>query len=730
MQGLNAGNFNCDKYKPADNKDDKYNDLLDAYHCCQERSRSFICIDKDDEKVFCKSGQLCDIDGITFAPKSIEQDRIICADTYSLCPYNFSLDGGTEYCDYYQDGKWDSKMERWILIEPNDIDSGQCANKSEIRNSDCTYNDKAGKCKNYCQYLTHCTKTSSIPFEYKTSIGSPYFSTACLDFVGDSQNKLGFSSQRHFSAPIAQCMKETLENVFYNKAGHSTCSNVNEYPDENGICPSGYAQTLDGFEYKEGGKVKRDSFFETMQSKMKNIVQLILIFSVTFLGAGILVGKTNIRDKKTLILYVVKLSLIMYFALGNAWQTKFFDGVYSASTDFANLVFKINAGEVEQKRDGCQFGNITLPDGTVEATSLTYPQGKEYLAIFDTLDCKLMRYLGFGPSATSANIAKLVLAGFFSLGGIGIFMAMSIFIFGFFMLAAVIRALHIFLSSITAIILMVFISPLIIPLVLFEKTTNIFKGWLKQLISFTLQPMILFAYTAIFIMIMDKTLIGSATFVGSAPFKKVSCEKNCYFKDSGAISVKYDFSPSDCTGQNEEFIDPMDNSVACLIDIDEFSKWPGLSWIGISIPIMDTLIKGDVKKRVLTLLKAALVMALLYSFMDEISGITSQLVGGAALPTSKADPMAMFAKIAGTPSFSFKDGVQVKGGLVNNMQQRLVRGGSQLALSKGKEAMEAVKGETTKGKGAESAESGGEGGSDKASSEKSSGKDSASSDKK
>ena len=64
------------------------------------------------------------------------------------------------------------------------------------------------------------------------------------------------------------------------------------------------------------------------------------------------------------------------------------------------------------------------------------------------------------------------------------------------------------------------------------------------------------------------------------------------------------------------------------------------------------------------------------------------------------------------------------------MQQRLVRGGSQLALSKGKEAMEAVKGETTKGKGAESAESGGEGGSDKASSEKSSGKDSASSDKK
>lgn len=734
MQGLEAGNFNCDKYKPINDKDAKYGAMLEAYHCCRERSRNFICIDHTDiagnnnKKVFCKAGQLCDINGITFSTKSIEQGRIICAETYSLCPYNFSLSGGTEYCNFYQDGNWNKDFKRWQLIGAEDLKNGNCENKSEIRNSDCTYNDKAGKCKNYCQFLTHCTKTSSIPFEYKTTIGSPYFSTACLNFVGDSQNKVGYSSQKHFSAPIAQCMKETLENVFYNRIGHSVCEGVNEYPNENGVCPGAYAKTIANYDYKEGGKFSVDSFFEILQDKIENIVRLTLVLSVTFFGMNILTGKANIRDKKVLIIYVLKISLIMYFTLSNAWQTKFFDGLYGASTSFANLVFNINSGGVEQKLDGCQFGEITLPNGTKKETGFSYPKGKEYLAIFDTLDCKLMRYLGFGPTISEANIAKLIFAGFFSLGGIGIFMSMSIFIFGFFMLAAVIRALHIFLSSLTAIILMVFISPLIIPLVLFEKTNNIFKGWLKQLISFTLQPMILFAYTAIFIVIMDKTLIGSATFVGSPPFKKMSCEENCYFKDTGEISMKDDFSQSDCTGQNEEFINPLNDSVACIIGIDKFKKWPGLSWIGISIPMIDGSIKGDVKKRVLTLIKAALVMALLYFFMDEINGMASQLIGGAELPGSKANPLAMFAKIVGTPSFSFKDGFQTKGGVVNMMQQRATRGTGKLAMSQGKKALDAIKKQADKGKGTESANS--EEGKDSAGSEGSSGKDSASAEKK
>jgi len=742
MRGTQAGNFNCERYMKDVDGVNK-NDMSFALGCCQIRSRKFVCIDTslwstigntlnfanagdelESKKIFCKAGSLCDVDGITFSTKFIDNDRMICAESYSLCPYNFTLSGGTEVCDSYRDGIQKSSGY-WDIIDPEEIDNGDCVSNSEIRNVDCSYNDKAGKCKNYCQYLTHCSFTSSIPFDYKSSIGSPYFATACLDFQGDSQNKNSYSTLRHFSTPIAQCMKETLENLFYNRAGHSMCSSVDEYPDSSNSCASGYAKTIHGYDYQKGGQVEHKSFFERIQDGLRDFVKLMLVFAVMFFGVGILLGKINLGSKKELMIFIVKFSLVLYFSLGTAWQSKFFNGVYNASSDFAMMVFKINAGEAEVKRDGCQFGDVTLPDGTLEDTGRNYPEGKKYLAIFDTLDCKLARYLGFGPEASGANIAKIVLAGYF-VGPIGIYFSLCVLILGFFMLALTIRALHIFLSSILGIVLMVLISPLIIPTVLFEKTNNLFKGWLKQLISFTLQPMILFAYIAIFVTIVDSSMLGSASFTGKAPSKKISCDKNCYFKDTGLISLKSDgVSTSDCITQNEEFIDPMNDSVACLINIEEFGSWPGLEWLGLSIPIIDNILSGNVKQKILTLLKGALVMMLLYGFMDEISGISSQIIGGASLPTSKADPMAMFSKIAGKPGFSLSGGFSVQGGAVNEAERRMTRGSQKLMKKGAEKAKDLAQKHGAKGKGSEDAggDSGGGEGGDKSESEGSSGGD-------
>lgn len=741
LRGTEPGNFNCERYIYRNQPGVTEKEMSKALGCCQKRSKEFICIDfqgssrsavqgvisllsytadnylsdlvgtnseiKVPKQFFCRGGKLCQIYAITFSTKFLENDRLICAESYSLCPYNFTLSGGTEVCEKYQDGvRKDSGY--WDIIDPEEVDDGDCQSNSAIRNADCTYNEKAGKCRNYCQYLTHCAYTSSLPYDYKTSIGSPYFSTACLDFQGDSQNKSSYSTLRHFSLPIAQCMKETLENLFYNRAGHSRCTTEGVYPDKTGTCQDGnYAKTVDGYDYKMGGQVEDQSFFERIQDALRDFVRLMLIFAVVFLGAGVLVGKVNLGDKKQLILFITKFSLVIYFSLGTAWHSQFFNGVYNAANEFAMMVFKINGGEAEIRRDGCQFGEITLPDGSVEDTGRNYPDGKEYLAIFDTLDCKVARYLGFGPEVSVANIAKLVLAGYF-VGPVGIYFSLCILIFGFFLVALTIRALHIFLSSCLAIILLVIISPLVIPTVMFEKTNNIFKGWLKQLISFTLQPMILFAYIAIFVTILDSTMIGSAVFTGKAPNKKISCSKNCYFKDTGLISLKEDgITGSDCIEQNEEFIDPMNDSVACLINIDDFGSWPGLEWLGISIPIIENIFTGNVKQKILTIIKGVLIMMLLYGFMDEIGGITAQLIGGASLPTAKADPMAMFKKVAGDPKFSLTKGMQVEGGMVNAAERRMTRGSQKLLKKGASMAKGAAQRLGSKGGGEEGGEGGG-----------------------
>ncbi|MBM5782117.1 MAG: hypothetical protein FJ368_01705 [Pelagibacterales bacterium] len=655
FKGTEAGNFNCKKYMIFAGQDDpltgqaitpeRVEELKSAYECCKKRSSEYVCIDfshkasSSSSQVFCRSGSRCILKNeglnVTFSAKPVNNGEFICAESYSLCPYNFSVGGGGETCDYYQDGVWNSSQGRWDLITQEDIEDGNCRDKSEIRNSDCTYNAKAGQCRNYCQYMTHCTKANDVVYTYESSLNSPYFSTACLDFIGDSRNEISYNlgfipgSQRHFSAPIAQCIKETMENVFYNRFGHSQCRSSSELPASNGACASNNYISFNGVPYFKGSQVSDQSFFAKVQNNIQLTIKLILSMSVMFYGVKILIGMSGF-GKKDLLLYLTKIALVLYFSTGDAWHSQFFDGVYNASSELSEIVFKISVSSDENKRDGCQFGTMTFSDGTEEnvtSAARSYPPGKDYLALWDTLDCKIARYLGFGPEASAANIALLILSGFFT-GPWGLYFAMSLMFFGFFLIATTIRALHIFLSSCMAIILLVYISPLVIPAVLFNKTSGIFKGWVNQLLGFCLQPLILFAYIAILIMMLDKTLIGNATFHGSGPNKTISCKEFC--TNSAGSVITADVDP-ECDDLGNSLVNPMEDSVACMINLNNFGKFPGLEIIGITIPILVDFFQGDVKAKILTLVKGALVMYLLFKFMDEIPGMASYFMGGSGL---------------------------------------------------------------------------------------------------
>ncbi len=704
MKGLAAGNFDCEKYKPIPGKKDplsadgvmtesRQREFSKAYQCCRKRSQQYICLEyvdstlkatenlldkgmekanananiyeNDKSRVFCKAGEFCTINGVVFSSKFVDNNRMICAETYSLCPYNISINGGTQYCNYYKDGKWDGEAGRWIMITQEDIDLGNCAKKSEIRNEDCTFNNKAGKCKNYCQYLTHCTTTSSVGYEYTSNLGSPYFSDACINFVGDSQNSTSYNglligSQRHFSAPIAQCIKETIENLFYNRAGHSKCYGT-EYPAADGSCAGGYA--MNGtFEYKKGNSVNTESFFVKMQNNVKSFVRLMIIMSVTIYGFGILIGKIVISNKKELITYTTRIAVIFYFATGTAWQDFLFQGVYETSSEVGKLVFKIDVGYDELKRDGCQFGKQTLPDGTIYDSGRNYPEGKEYLAIWDTLDCKIARYLGYGPNASVANIASLMAAAFLDPTGYAIYFAVALMFLGLMFVAATVRALHIFLCSCVAIVLMVFISPVIIPTMLFERTKGIFDGWLKSLLSFCFHPVLLFAYIAFMTTIVDRSLIGSATFVGSGPNKAIFCDSYCKASDNRIVPNNEDGSAPDCNEVGQKKVNPMDDSVACLVNFNNLGKFPGLEFFGILIPTLIKLFEENPKQRILTIIKGALIVYLIYKFMDEISAINSEIFGTSGALESKRNAMEDFKNIYGGVSAVSK---RVVGGISN-----------------------------------------------------------------
>ncbi len=784
LKGTPHGNFNCEKYDMSrmstvylDLFKDRQSDFKKAYECCKSRSQNYVCIDyKPDiskstnvdlganqikeESVFCKSGSKCSIGGIVFsaAPLETGDNRLICAQTYSLCPFNFTIgQGGTKYCDYYQDGVQNNDGS-YTYITPEDIEkatnpeapTNDCNQKSEIRNSDCTYNEKAGQCKNYCQYLTHCTIAGKSDYQYRSALTSPYFSRACLNFVGDSRNVSAYDSgvllgnQRHFSAPIAQCVKETLENVFYNKAGHTQCRNIDEYPLSDGSCRSGQYYTSGSFTFKEGNSVKETSFFSRLQNSLQDVIKMVLTLSIMFFGVKILVAHNMTEIKKSdLIMYCIKIGMVMYFATGDAWQSIFFEGVYNSSTFFSKLVFHVESTFPDLKKDGCQFDYTSL------GAANYYPEGKDYLSLWDTLDCKITRYLGFGANTSVANIAMLIFAGLFT-GPFGLYFVIGLMFFGFFFIALAIRALHIFLSSAVAIIMMVYISPIIIPMSLFSKTSGMFKKWLSNLISFCLQPMILFAYIGIFIIVFDSTMIGSATFTGNPPNKTISCspvckdtsgnvvngDNNCtqagnswtggVCKDSAGnnpddISIAsaclakgYVYTNDQCMNGNtvvniteneaciilgynlegatcknaagadvggdpecilpgHTLVNPMDDSIACLINVNDYKKVNFLETIGIAIPAIANLFNSNIKQKILTIIKAAFVMYVLCQFVDQIPDITSQLLGGTALPGGKTSGTDLLKQAAG---------------IAEGIRGRATRGGAKFAKDTGKSISE------------------------------------------
>ena len=656
LRGLSS-NFMCEKYNPHYIGNDSAGKYKKAYECCLERSQNYICLDKwskigafPTEHIFCKANSKCSFKNnivVKFEAYKRDNGRLICAKSYSLCPYNFAVGGGTPYPDYFADVDANKKpytearlkkiTEEMKKVEDKKTESEPCKDAESREAKDCKPNGNLGKLKNYCQYFRHCTTTASRPYVADLEILNPYYSKACIDFVGDSQygvkkvtdplnavsynGGLLFGEQTNFSAPIVQCFKETMRNIFTNTAGHSRCidrgfgNSANECKDSLG--GESY-KTSGDFVYKKGNKVKPNSLFEFLQKRLKAIITTVLVISITFLGFKILVGKLDLSNKKEILVYIIKIAFVVYFVNGTAWKDIFFDGVYNGSSEISRIFFKIKSSS--NTEDKCNFGSQTNKDGTTKTSLINYPKGSEYLMVWDTLDCKIMQYLNYGPGFSTSTVVLLIIAAFFT-GGIGLIVALSVFIMAICLIMATIRAMHIFISSAIAIIIYIFVSPIIIPLVLFERTKSIFDAWLTHLMSFTLSPIVLFAYLAIFINLSEDIMYG-----GAKGFKdgKIDCSEYCIDQSGEKLSKE----KCDMGLGSSQIINPLDYSVACLLNFNSFKENNGFALFGIVLPsIGDLLEEGKVEIRVLLVLKSALFLFILAQFMDEIPSVIARLTG-------------------------------------------------------------------------------------------------------
>ncbi|MCE3254738.1 MAG: type secretion system protein VirB6 [Rickettsiaceae bacterium] len=624
-----ASNYQCSRFLLGTKSDAS---SKEAYECCKKRSQETICIEETKDIFdlgvttpkthrFCKLGERCKVGDVWYDIHPAEKIQShICATTYSVCPYNHNLGGSTEIQD---------------LSKPSD------GNPPILLN--------------HCQYLKHCAKIPNVPYIRTSDLDGGWISSACFDLKGDSQNNYGYTADlvpintKNFSAPIAQCFKETLENVFINKAGHTQCMSPDEKPDKNGVCVSGYR-------YQDGKVIEgQKSFFQILQDRLRFAIQLVMTVAITIMGISVLLTGSP-WNKKTIMMFVMKLGLVMYFALGTAWQDYFFNGVSSSSMALADIFFRLDEGEqiqqeayqdtkslflssafadtdqseetqaTQSKKDGCQFPKYNYADQNEETRydNPSYPPGKQYLKIWDMLDCKIAKAIGLGPEASVPNLIYMILAGFLT-GGYGIIFFIATFIFAFYLIALTVRALHVFLISSMAITIMIYVSPITITTCLFKRTEGIFKSWRTNLLSFVLQPVVLFIYLGFLITLFEGTMIGSATFSGdgkSAP-KTINCN---------------------AAANND--------SIYCIFKLKDIKTNNSLSPIGIALPVL-----ADMNaKKMNTIIKAAFLMFIFTKFLDKIIDIAKTLLGGAGLVSN-----SMGALRGAGAAFGYAKAVQSRG---------------------------------------------------------------------
>jgi type IV secretory pathway VirB6-like protein len=606
--GGSASVFACHRFLAGGMNDDTQK----AYDCCRRRSQTSVCIQNktglgltlgEYKTRFCEIGSFCDVADTKFEVyNSVENPSYACVKTYSLCPYNHLLGGGTE------------KQE----IDPNI--------------------SKGARVVNYCQYLNHCTKLPILPYVYSSNLGGAHISSACRDLKGDAQNKYGYTDQlvpintRNFSAPMAQCFKETMENMFLNKAGATKCEDPKEKPDSNGICAKGYI-------YKKGDALVGNSFFVKIQGSLKTAIKMGLVVSIIVFGYAILMGvpKVDSFSKKALLSYIVKISIVMYFAIGTGWQSGFMNGVLGFSGFMSEMAFRPDSAVDPSRLDGCQFPRFNYADSneSTKYNNPAYPKGMEYLRIWDTLDCKLARALGYGPEVSVPNLIFMILGGFLDYGAGLVFVVASFFL-AFVMIMITARALHIFLLSTTSVILLLYVSPITITCAMFERTKGIFSGWWKQLLGLSLQPMILFAYLGVFIALFDQVIVGDVRFSGDGKKspKKIICNNDSNL--DVLIVDPISKGKINDSGNN--------TSIYCIFRVASIDTFHGLETLGIGLPVLASM----TKEKLATITKAALLMFIFLKFLDQISKFAQELVGGATLSSDVAGAGKMAARMLKT----------------------------------------------------------------------------------
>lgn len=403
-----------------------------------------------------------------------------------------------------------------------------------------------------------------------------YISEACYNQAGSKS-----LAPLPITSMIVQCIKESLDNLVA------------------GIDSSG-----DLLKDKNGNK--KGSFLFVAQKRLKNTVTAALVLALVLFSIKAMSG--GVQRPQEMYMLILKFALVLYFTTGDT-MSKYYGYLTTLSNGLSEIVLKASS----ESKNICNYEAGKDYEYTRNGNKISY----SYLAPWDRLDCRILFYLGAPLSGIGSNISGgaalvtiiigaapvLLVAGSIIgivLAGGQILIALVCIFMALLLTMVILWMCYVFILSLVALSVIVILSPLFIPMVLFQHTKTYFEGWVKELITYSLYPVILFAFLSFMFIACDKIF-----------YKNLNFEK----KETTVLGNKkqwFSVKDGECNAN--------ESTLACVLQNYSFKQSSIIGLFDINYIEFGSSPLGE-------LLKLCLILFLFYHFLTILPSMAAELAG-------------------------------------------------------------------------------------------------------
>ncbi len=314
-------------------------------------------------------------------------------------------------------------------------------------------------------------------------------------------------------------------------------------------------------------------------------------------------------------------------------------------TFVASLLFGISSGGgILELRDtilhtGEEVAALVTNSGAF-TTGGVCPSGVSPRNIFHNMDCVIFKVYGIDPTKNldmDGDMKGLKMFGGMILSGVvgarGFVDGMGVIAL---LIGAFMMALYIQVVSLIALTFLFGMSPIFVPMLLFTQTQNMFKKWTSQLMSYSLQPMIMVAFISLMLFVLsdlfgtlDATITKSAELANDPSFKKIQTVFSTSKTENSEKAPFQSILTNDGVAMTDSTVAGQGVAAGAEKQMDQ--RTFGVSVTGKSL-IVSPLKEDELKKLGSELVMLLILCGAMFRFMRELPGWMSDLTGDRTAP--------------------------------------------------------------------------------------------------